>query len=205
MTPNRLALHIALAISVSLHLGVGLSTLISFAPAEQPISQPDRLGVFKTYMNSRIVVNAPQVEQKKVNEVEPPLVPLQNKEQAQVDTAPPSDTMEYRRSYSMFSRPRLSRGSQGNAATDFQQRYFAFQRKLEFVASSPDLHGECTVIASNAWSEFNVYCSDSQDVNFLRAELSSVAQNREPISSLRHCLTLRKNEVLKKENCAPLQ
>jgi hypothetical protein len=205
MTPNRQTLQIALAISVSLHLGVVLTTLISVAPTEQPISQPDRLAVFKTYMNGRIVVNAPQMEQKKVNEVEPPLVPQQNKEQAQVDTAPPSDTMEYRRSYSMFSRPRLSGGSQGNAATDFQQRYFAFQRKLEFVASSPDLHGECTVIASNAWSEFSVHCSDSQDVNFIRAELSSVAQNREPISSLRHCLTLRNNEVLKKENCAPLQ
>jgi hypothetical protein len=205
MMPSRRPLQIALAISVSLHLGVVLTTLISVAPTEQPISQPDRLAVFKTYMNGRIVVNAPQMEQKKVNEVESPLVPQQNKEQAQVDTAPPSDTMEYRRSYSMFSRPRLSGGSQGNAATDFQQRYFAFQRKLEFISSSPDLQGECTVIASNEWSEFIVQCSESQDVNFLRAELSSVARTRESISGMKHCLTLRRNEVFKKENCAPLE
>jgi hypothetical protein len=61
------------------------------------------------------------------------------------------------------------------------------------------------VIASNEWSEFIVQCGESQDVNFLRAELSSVAQNREVISGLKYCLTLRKNEVLKKENCAPFQ
>lgn len=202
MTPNRLALHIALAISVSLHLGVGLTTLAS---VKQPISQTDRLVVFQTYMTSRIVANTPQIERKKINEVAPPFVPLQNKEQVQVDTAPSIDTMEYRRAYSMFSRPRLSGGSQGNAAAAFQQRYFSFQRKLEFIASSPNLQGECTVITSNEWNEFSVNCNLSQDVNFLRAELSSVALNKETISGLTHCLALRKNEILKKENCVPRQ
>ena len=202
MTPNRLALHIALAISVSLHLGVGLTTLAS---VKQPISQTDRLVVFQTYMTSRIVANTPQIERKKINEVAPPFVPLQNKEQVQVDTAPSIDTMEYRRAYSMFSRPRLSGGSQGNAAAAFQQRYFSFQRKLEFIAYSPNLQGECTVITSNEWNEFSVNCNLSQDVNFLRAELSSVALNKETISGLTHCLALRKNEILKKENCVPRQ
>lgn len=201
MMPNRQALHIALAISVSLHLGVGQITLAS---VKQPISQTDRLAVFQTYMTSRIVANTPQIEQKKINEVAPPLVPLQNKEQVQVDTASTIDTMEYRRAYSMFSRPRLSGGSQGNAAAAFQQRYFSFQRKLEFIASSPNLQGECTVITSNEWNEFSVNCNLSQDVNFLRAELSSVALNKETISGLTHCLALRKNEILKKENCVPL-
>lgn len=202
MTPNRQALHIALAISVSLHLGVGLTTLAS---VKQPISQTDRLAVFQTYMTSRIVANTPQIAQKKINEIAQPLVPLQNKEQTQADTAPSIDTMEYRRAYSMFSRPRLSGGSQGNAAAAFQQRYFSFQRKLEFIASSPTLQGECTVITSNEWNEFSVNCNLSQDVNFLRAELSSVALNKETISGLTHCLALRKNEILKKENCVPRQ
>lgn len=203
MMPNLQPLHIALAISVSLHLGMGLSLLIAVAPTEQPITQTDRLAVFQTYVTNRVVVTAPQLEQKKLNKVETPLANPEDKEQAQV--APhTSDNMEYRRSYSMFSRPRLSGGSQSNAATAFQQRYFAFQRKLEFISSSPDLQGECTVIASNEWSEFIVQCSESQDVNFLRAELSSVARTRESISGMKHCLTLRRNEVFKKENCAPL-
>lgn len=205
MMPIRQPLQIAIAISVSLHLGIGLSMLVSFVPAKQTTTHTDQLAVFKTYMASRVVVNAPKLEQKIVKKVEIPLAPPQDKEQAPADTTPSSDSMEYRRSYSMFGRPRLSGGSQSNAATAFQQRYFAFQRKLEFIASSPSLQGECTVIASNEWSEFIVQCGESQDVNFLRAELSSVAQNREVISGLKYCLTLRKNEVLKKENCAPLQ
>jgi hypothetical protein len=205
MMSNRRPLHIALAISVSLHLGVGVNMLVTVVQTKQPISQTDRLAVFKTYMTSRVVVNSPQLEQKKVNAVEIPLALPQDKARAGVDTSTPIDNMEYRRSYSMFGRPRLSGGSQSNAATAFQQRYFAFQRKLEFIASSPSLQGECTVIASNEWSEFIVQCSESQDVNFLRAELSSVAQSRENFSDLKHCLTLRKNEVLKKENCVPYQ
>jgi hypothetical protein len=204
MMLNSQPLHLALAISVTLHLGVGVSQLFAVVPAKPPITQTDRLADFKTYVTNRVVVTAPQPEQKKVKKVETPLAPPEEKEQAQV--APTTtDNIEYRRSYSMFSRPRLSGGSQSNAATAFQQRHFAFQRKLEFISSSPNLQGECTVIASNEWSEFIADCSESQDVNFLRAELSSVAQTRESISGIKHCLTLRRNEVLKKENCAPLQ
>lgn len=200
---NRQPLQIALAISVSLHLGVGLSLVVAVVPAKPPITQTERLAVFKTHMTSRVVANAPQIEQKTVSKVATALALPKEKEQTPIETKPSSDNMEYRRSYSMFSRPRLSGGSQSNAATAFQQRYFAFQRKVEFISSSNNLQGECTVIASNEWSEFIVHCSESQDVNFLRAELSSVAQTRETISGLQHCLTIRKNEVLKKENCAP--
>lgn len=203
MMPNRQPLHIALTISVVLHLGVGFITLISAVSVKEPVSQNNRIGVFQTHLNSRIEANAAQVEKKKVNEVAPPLAPLQNNEQAQTDIPLQTDTMEYRRAYSIFSRPRLSGGSQGNAAAAFQQRYFSFQRKVEFIASSPNLQGECTVITSNEWNEFSVNCDLSQDVNFLRAELSSVALNKETISGLTHCLALRKNEILKKENCVP--
>ena len=198
-------LPIALAISVSLHLGVGLSLLVKVAPAKQPITPNDRVAVFETFVTSRVAVNTAQLEQNKKYTVEPLLVPPQDKEQGPIDTTPPPDNTEYRRSYSMFSRPRLSGGSQNNAATAFQQRYFAFQRKLEYISSSPNLQGECTVIASNDWSEFIVKCKESQDINFLRAELSNVAQTRDTISGLKHCLTLRKNEILQKENCVPLQ
>ena len=105
----------------------------------------------------------------------------------------------------MFGRPRHSGPSQSNSEIAFQQRYFAFQRRLEFVASSPGLQGECTVISSADWREFMVNCNESQDVNLIRSELSSVAYLRDTISGLKHCLSLRKNELLKKENCAPLQ
>lgn len=201
---HRQPLPKALAISVSLHLCVGLSLLVAVTPAKQPVTPNDRVAVFKTYVTSHVAVNAAQLEQKKINKVEPLLAAPQDKEQGPLDTTPPPDNTEYRPSYSMFSRPRLSGGSQSNAAAAFQQRYFAFQRKLEFISSSPNLQGECTVIASNEWSEFIVHCSEIQDVNFLSTELSSVAQNRAVMSGLKHCLTLRRNEVLKKENCAPL-
>jgi hypothetical protein len=107
MMSNRRPLHIALAISVSLHLGVGVNMLVTVVPTKQPISQTDRLAVFKTYMTSRLLVNSPQLEQKKVNAVETPLALPQDKAQAGVDTSTPTDNMEYRRSYSMFGRPRL--------------------------------------------------------------------------------------------------
>jgi hypothetical protein len=202
---SRQPIHIALAISLSLHMGIALNLFFSIAPAKHPASLTDQLPVFKTYLTSHIVTNAPQLPLKKNNEVGSSLVPPQDKEQSQTDTTPSTDHVEYRRSYSMFGRPRHSGPSQSNSEIAFQQRYFAFQRRLEFVASSPGLQGECTVISSADWREFMVNCNESQDVNLIRSELSSVAYLRDTISGLKHCLALRKNELLKKENCAPLQ
>ena len=202
---SRQPLHVAFAISVSLHAGIGLSLLFLIAPTRHTASPTDQPSVFKTYLISRLATQAPLLEPKKNNRVESSLAHPQGKEQTQIDTTPPTDQMEYRRAYSMFGRPRLSGSSQSNAASDFQNRYFAFQRRLEFVTSSPALQGECLVITSSDWREFIVNCSESQDVNFVRTELSNVAHLRDTISGLKHCLTLRKNELLKQENCAPLQ
>jgi hypothetical protein len=196
-------LHVAMAVSLTLHISIAFNLFST--KKSKPTERVNIAGTrsFDTFIMRPSVVKVAtnQSAESKVQAAEPSVTKVEKNEPVTTAVSE-SDQVQYRSSsFSRFGRSRPMNNGAHDMAAAFNQRVIKLQNQFASIAASPDLKGECSVTASNDWNDVAIQCAEIQDNNFLRAQLAPIARLKDNIPSLKHCLTIRKNQVEKKENC----
>lgn len=196
-------LHVAMAVSLTFHISLAFDFSSTQKPTPTGRTNVARTHSFDTFIThpsvAKVVID--QAAKSKVQTTEPPAKKLETIEPV-ITAVSESDQLKYRASsFSRFGRSRPTNNGAYEMAIAFNQRLTKLQNQFASIAASPDLKDECLITASNDWNDLAIQCNEIQDDNFLRTQLARSARLKDNIPALKHCLTIRKNQVEKKENC----